>query len=207
MHASIEQLIGLRDGEPVAVELQDHVRGCDRCARVLNGLVTLTDGLRDVADPEVPSGVWQRVLDQVDRSDVEHDSPRWMPALGVALVASIVGTLLLVRVPATLPGPDASSATTAVPAPAPGLGDLMAQSRYLERAVLSLNDSADRMVVSAGTASTVATLEDRIAVVDYEINHAPSRSGRELEKLWQQRVNLLQSLAAVRYAQVAGNSI
>ncbi len=63
--------------------------------------------------------------------------------------------------------------------------------------------------ISVGTAATVAALEDRIALVDYQLNSASVQAGGnpELAQLWQQRVDLLQSLAAVRYAQVTNDSI
>ncbi len=93
--------------------------------------------------------------------------------------------------------------------PAPDLGQLQAESRYLERAVLDLDGNTEGMAMSADTASTVAALEDRIALVDYQINSAPTQQAGNLDLalLWKQRVDLLQSLAAVRYAQAADRGI
>jgi hypothetical protein len=123
------------------------------------------------------------------------------------MVASIVIAVSLAMFPITARWPtEKSSVDGARPV---SVSQLVMQSQYLENAVLSLNANTDHMIISAGTAATVAALEDRIALVDYEINHAaidPDNHGR-LPQLWQQRVNLLQSLAAVRYAQVASNNI
>ena len=123
------------------------------------------------------------------------------------MVASIVIAVSLVMFPVAPQRPaDTVTATGAQPA---SVSQLVMQSRYLENAVLSLNANTDHMIISAGTAATVAALEDRIALVDYEINHAvvDPRNQDRLPQLWQQRVNLLQSLAAVRYAQVASSNI
>lgn len=203
MHASLEQLIGLRDEEPVAAEVRQHVRACAHCARILNDLAALHEGLAALPDLLPPAGSWDRITAAAQARE-RRRRYRWLPAAGVGLAASVAGVMLLVNARIGAPAP-----ATVVGGDAPAsVSQLMAQSRYLERAVLDMNDSADKMAVSAGTASTIAALEDRIALVDYEINNTPARSGgAKLRQLWKQRVDLLQSLAAVRYAQVANTGI
>ncbi|HLW73734.1 MAG TPA: hypothetical protein VKT74_01550 [Gammaproteobacteria bacterium] len=209
MHASLEQLIGLRDEEPVAMEVQQHVRGCNRCARTLNELVAMREGLAALAEPLPPPGAWNRIVAAAEASG-KSARRRWLPAAGVSLVASVAVAVFLInaRLLAPTAAVPAAVTTTASSAPA-DVGQLMAESQYLEHAVLNMNDNADSMAVSAGTASTVAALEDRIALVDYEINNTPARgaSDPKLAQLWKQRVDLLQSLAAMRYAQVTSSGI
>lgn len=205
MHASLEQLISLRDEEPVSVAVQEHVRGCGFCARTLNELAAVREGLGRLADPLPPPDVWSRVVTQAGSAPRVTVLRRWLPAAGVALVASVAGAMLMLNTRQLLTTvPEQPVVTAQV-----SLGQLMAQSRYLERAVMDVNDNADRMPVSAGTASTVATLEDRIALVDYEINGTTGQKPDDvrLTQLWRQRVDLLQSLAAVRYAQVSDGGI
>lgn len=210
MHASIEQLIGLRDEEPVAVEVQQHVRGCSRCAAALNGLLVARERVNRLADPLPPPDAWQRIVAASERSARRR---RWLPVAGMGVAASAAAVaVLLMNLHLAQPQAQTDLAVTPAVAARPAdVNRLMAQSRYLERAVLRLDDHADHMVVSAGTASTIAALEDRIALVDYEINTA-SGSGvgnddPHVAQLWKQRVDLLQSLAAVRYAQVADAGI
>ena len=211
MHASLEQLMSLRDEEPEALEVQEHVRGCEECARVLNELAMVRDDLAHLADPLPPPDVWGRITAATHERTTSRR--RWLPAAGVGLVASVVGALLLVNPGLRMPVATDSPQTTVTGAGAstanPDIGQLQAQSQYLERAVLDLNGNAERMPVSAGTATTVAALEDRIALVDYEIGSASARGtgNPDLVLLWKQRVDLLQSLAAVRYAQVADRGI
>ena len=208
MHASLEQLITLRDEEPVSVEVQQHVRGCNQCAAALNGLLSARERLTALADPLPPADAWQRIVLAADRSSRRR---RWLPVagLGVAASAAAVAVLLMdLHLAQPQARPDLAVVSPISDKPA-DVNQLMAQSRYLERAVLKLDGHADRMAVSAGTASTIAALEDRIALVDYAINSASGLddSDPHMAQLWTQRVDLLQSLAAVRYAQVADAGI
>lgn len=210
MHASIEQLIGLRDEEPVAAEVQQHVRSCNQCAAALNGLLAARERVQALADPVPSADAWQRILTASERSSRRR---RWLPvAAGLAVAATVVGIVISFGPHGTRP---ADTTTLAAANPSVGqptdINQLMAQSRYLERAVYKLGGQSDDMAMSAGTASTIAALEDRIALIDYEIGTAKqdpkASAGDHVKQLWQQRVNLLQSLAAVRYAQVANTGI
>lgn len=210
MHASIEQLIGLRDEEPVAVEVQQHVRACTQCAAALNGLLAARERLSRLADPAPAPDAWQRIVAASERSARRR---RWLPVAGMGVAAGAAAVaVLLMNLHMLQPQGQGDLAVTPTGTVKPAdVNQLMAQSRYLERAVLRLDDHADHMVVSAGTATTIAALEDRIALVDYEINSASgsgvSNDDPHVAQLWKQRVDLLQSLAAVRYAQVADAGI
>ncbi|HEY3859621.1 MAG TPA: hypothetical protein VGM47_08430 [Gammaproteobacteria bacterium] len=208
MHASIEQLICLRDEEPVAAEVQQHVRACTQCAAALNGLLAARERLTALADPLPPGDAWQRIAAASDRSARRR---RWLPAVGFAATAAAVALLVLGLHIRSTPAPSQLAVVSPSGDKPADVNQLMAQSRYLERAVLNLDGHTDDMAVTASTASTIAALEDRIALVDYEINTA-SGSGvgnddPHVAQLWKQRVDLLQSLAAVRYAQVADAGI
>ena len=78
----------------------------------------------------------------------------------------------------------------------------MARSRLLEAALEHMR--FEPQVVNAGTATTIATLEDRIALVDYRMNLdvEDPLSPEQSRRLWQQRVDLMDSLVNVRYAQL-----
>ena len=205
MHASLEQLISLRDEEPVSVTVQEHVRGCGFCARTLNELAGVKDGLAKLPDELPPPDMWARIEAEAAATPRASAVRRWLPAAGVALVASVAGAMLMLNTRQLLTTVPEQPVVTAQAS----IGQLMAQSQYLERAVMDVNDNADQMAVSAGTASTVATLEDHIALVDYEINGTSGQKPDDarLAQLWRQRVDLLQSLAAVRYAQVSNGGI
>src|SRR5215469_3156858 len=95
MHASLEQLISLRDEEPVAFEVQQHVRGCEYCAQVLNELAAVREGLASLPDPLPPADTWGRIT--APRQAGAGLKRRWLPAAGVGLVASVAAALLVVN--------------------------------------------------------------------------------------------------------------
>lgn len=208
MHASPEQLIALRDGEPVDAAIQAHTRVCAECAAEFNTLVEMRAMLARLPEFSLPDGAWASIVARIEHGDaIPGFRPQRLRVASIAMVASIVIAVMLAMFPGMRR--HSSDTTTVGNTMTATVPQLVLQSRYLENAVLSLNASTDHMVISAGTAATVAALEDRIALVDDEINHAAVNPGGQsrLPQLWQQRVNLLQSLAAVRYAQAANGTI
>ena len=61
-----------------------------------------------------------------------------------------------------------------------------------------------RQVVRASTASTIADLEDRIALVDMRLNEADTLelTPQQRQALWRERVNLMNSLVRLEFAQI-----
>jgi hypothetical protein len=54
----------------------------------------------------------------------------------------------------------------------------------------------------AGTIATISDLEDRIAAIDYQLNDPTLRmTPEDRELFWRERVRLMNSLLALRYAQ------
>jgi hypothetical protein len=86
-------------------------------------------------------------------------------------------------------------------APETRRADLLAESQRLESLLASL--PAEPRITRAQTELTVADLEDRLQWVDYRLNLASEAGlgGRDADLLWRERVDLLNSLVAVRYAQ------
>ena len=61
MHASIEQLLNLRDAAPEASDVADHVNGCQRCQAELGRLRIVQVGLQSLPEIPAPDGAWQAV--------------------------------------------------------------------------------------------------------------------------------------------------
>jgi hypothetical protein len=76
---------------------------------------------------------------------------------------------------------------------------LVERSAELERALVSL--PAQRNVMRAGTAGTIATLEDRIARIDAELTLAAAAGAKNEYRtaLWRDRVDVMNALVQVRY--------
>jgi hypothetical protein len=57
-------------------------------------------------------------------------------------------------------------------------------------------------MMRASTAATISNLEDRIAAIDYRLNHPGIRMSPGQKQLyWRERVRLMDSLVKLRYAQ------
>src|SRR5690606_15320569 len=78
---------------------------------------------------------------------------------------------------------------------------LVAESARLELMLAAL-DRPPRLM-NAGTALTIAGLEDYIVLVDEQLNYAEARDVdlRYREALWRERVDAMNALLHVRYAQ------
>lgn len=177
MHAGIEDLLSLRDGEGDEAT-RAHVARCGACRAELARLEAVRDGLQGLPVAEPPAGSWgaiHRRLHQRQRGP-------WRAPLvgGLALAASVVlAVALVVRVDS--------------PAPS-GPNLLVQQSQQLER---ELRDMEGRGVMSGAEAQLIADLEDRIAVVDLQLSSG-ALSAEEAYRLWQRRVDLLMDLRTVK---------
>ncbi len=201
MHASIEQLLELRDAaDGASGQLRGHVEGCARCAGELQRLRSLRDDLRALEQVSPPADAWEKILERAasQPAAVPGQGSRWPLALAASVALALLVAWLLPRTPGEMP----VSVDRAVTTPAASAtADLVAESQRLER-LLHQFDYEPR-VVNAGTAGTIVALEDQIAWVDYGLTagREAGLSASEARALWQQRVELMNSLVHVRYAQ------
>ena len=80
------------------------------------------------------------------------------------------------------------------------LNALMVQSQELEDDLRAL--PSQPQLVRAGTAATIAGLEDQIAAIDYRLNEPSIRMSHEqMEVYWRERVRLMNLLVQLRAAQ------
>jgi hypothetical protein len=155
--------------------------------------------------PEIapPPAAKTRVLAAMRRAAVEP--PRRdlthlaLPAMALAAAAAVAAVLVLWQ-----PRGESEGALTANENPAPlsfeEYAALVARSAELERALDTL--PAPRAVMRASTAGTIARLEDRIAEIDQALlftTAAGAESGQR-EELWRDRVEVMNALVQVRYA-------
>jgi hypothetical protein len=85
-----------------------------------------------------------------------------------------------------------------VPAP---YDALVAESARLDRLLGTI--AYQRPLMTGATASTIVGLEDRIGVIDAQLTYSTARRAPEpqREALWSERVELMNALVHVRYAQ------
>jgi hypothetical protein len=207
MHVTTQQLLSLRDGQPVHAEVAAHVAACAACGGELRQLERTRERLRALPQIEPPGDLWQVVaVEAVAGRTRPH---RHWPVITGFAASFALGVALILRMGA---GPDegpAPGTTTdliaATPAPASSVNgattaELLQTSRRLEAALRAL--PAAPRVTRASTALTIAELQDRIFEIDTLLSDQRLAPDRERE-LWQQRVRLMDSLMQVRYAQLS----
>ena len=215
MHATTEQLLSIRDGEPVTDHARSHIDFCDVCQAEIARLARVQEDLRALPEIKPDKGLWQAVaVESLDRPDRHRFS--WASAAGIA--ASFVVALVLVsrmdREPAETVGtavtannqsvsePAASVAEVVPPVESISVDQLRTRSRRLENLRRAMPEQPQ--VVRASTTRTIVDLEDRIALVDYRLSAAErlGLSPQQEKALWQERVYLMNTLVRLEYAQI-----
>lgn len=201
MHADTQQLLKLRDGEPVVADVREHVAGCAACGAELQRLAAVRRALGGLPQLEPPAAAWQAIAQRLERPR----SRRLVPAaLAAAVVLAALAVWRIGPAPdAALPGPEPTArlAGAAIPAREPPVSALVDESRRLEQLLRAIDREAPR-VMSARTAGTIAGLEDSIAMIDYGLTRDESGDAAASHALWNQRVALMNTLVQVRGAQV-----
>jgi hypothetical protein len=153
-----------------------------------------------------PLGVWERVLESVGaRAAARRMRRRVAIAASVIVAAAAVPVTYVLTRPAPPPtvtlirfAPDRVRWDQTSYAP------LIVESARLEK-VLAEMPAPPPLVVGA-TAVTIVGLEDRIAYVDAQLSYAAARdlAPPYRKALWGERVELMNALVQVRFAQTQG---
>jgi hypothetical protein len=218
MHPSTEDLLSVRDGEPL-----DAVT-----SNVIAEDATLE---REIPELSPADDMWQRIV-AVERETRPRNNYRRLAA-GAGIAAAVAAMAIFVMSspsrptggilrPAIPPG-DRITTTTPADSPSNVVGgetpfdpdrplfygqvvpvsypELVQESARLDRALRRL--PYQRPMMSAETATTIAGLEDRIALIDEQITYSNARGVPQPQRvaLWGERVDLMNALVHVRYAQ------
>ncbi len=167
----------------------------------------LRQGLLGLPETMPPRAVWHRIREQAEADGLIAKSVATRPTtwyLGGSIAAAILLAVLVV--PGMLGDEPVVYPTTpenvgsSSPIRLNTLQTLMTESRELEDSLRDL--PTQPRVMRAGTAATIANLEDRIASIDYQLNDPESRLSPEDEEIfWRERVRLMKLLVGMRYAQ------
>jgi hypothetical protein len=167
--------------------------------------------LRQLPDTMPPRAVWQRIAAQARAEGLLKESfpRRFKLVAGAGLAATVV--LAVLGVQDVQNGAEGETFPT-VPTYAEQnnvvelntLNALMVQSQELEEDLRAL--PSQPQLVRAGTAATIAGLEDQIAAIDYRLNEPSIRMSHEqMEVYWRERVRLMNLLVQLRAAQAQRN--
>jgi len=195
MHARIDQLLSQRDGEPVDVNTVRHIESCARCSSELERLKTMQQRLQALPSFDPPALSSMRPVRARGRLAVPA-------AIAAACVLAIaIGIAQRDRV-AEVQAPEPVAATQKPSAnQAEPLETLVAQSRQLDELLRHLPErpSVERVALAA----TIDTIEQRIQWLDVQLSYAPETglNDEQARRLWRERVDLMDSLVKVRYAE------
>ena len=170
----------------------------------------LKGGLEALPETMPPRAVWHRIRAQARAEGLlskpaSHQRVKWF--LGAGIAATVV--LAVLRMPGAF-GPESvemiadepqlRSTPQGTPSNTQSLNALMVQSQQLEQNLRAIGYQPRMM--RASTAATISNLEDRIAVIDYQLNHPAIRMSPVQKQLyWRERVRMMDSLVKLRYAQ------
>ena len=196
MHARLEELISLRDRQPVDAATVSHVASCAPCAAEIRRLTALRADMTQLPD-FAPPDLWPLIETRLGAAAQSAPRRRWMQlsAAGsiVALVLALAASLPQVRVANPVLSEGASAQ---VP-----LETLVARSQRLEATLRQLPQRP--AVEVAANSVAIDALQSRIQRLDMELasDAAMESDPDRAQELWSQRVSLLNSLFGVRYAE------
>jgi len=212
MHActavSLDQLLSLRDGEPVAADIANHAEECAACARELKRLHELKADLASL--PELTPPAYDPAAFRKSASQANVQGQRWSIAAAAASVGAMALLLILVSSSRTdrqvMVSSDGQASMTQEPvledlASANAVTSLVIRSQELESRLRQLPRRPH--IERGGTAITISALQNRIQWVDYQLSLADEvgMSERQSTQLWKDRVQLMDTLVAVRFAE------
>lgn len=208
MHADTETLLRLRDGEPVDARLKERLLAEPDGGIELDRLARVKRELSELPALAPPPEAWARIAAEIaGRRAPGRGAPYRLALFGAAAV--LLCGLGLAALFATRGGPSVSGLSPPTvhhrPAAVPdAYASLLSESARLEQALAQLH--YEPKLMSAGTAGTIASLEDTIALLDQQLTFAAAdkADSSKREALWRERVNVMNALVQVRYAQSEG---
>jgi len=226
MHPSTEDLLSVRDGEPVDAEARAAIVGDAAYAREVERLRETRHALQALPELAPPDGAWARI--EASERETRARGYTWrVRAAGVGVAAAVaVAAVLVIATPSrprggfqpsdqqpalqTTTAPDSSiigsptffdplvPGARITPASYPAL---VQESARLDRMLRRVPHQ--RPMMSGETATTIVGLEERIALIDEQLTYGNARGVAQPERtaLWGERVELMNALVHVRYAQ------
>ena len=217
MRPSTKDLLDVRDGKPVDATLMSDITTDPTVQQELNRLRDVQVALRNLPDFTPPADVWDRIqAEAAQPAPAAEPSSEWGRWLGTLAVAAGVALVAVMVISPTPPASLDEGLGETTPQTAqinddqadlreglmtPRLASLVNESRRLERVVAGFGEGP--RIVNAATAGTIVEVQDQILWIDDRLSRAAvdNLSPQQVEALWTERVRLMNSLAALRYAQ------
>jgi hypothetical protein len=205
MHATVHQLLSLRDGEPVDADAARHVEHCTSCTSELARLGRVRQRMQSLAPIEPPALAWEQIAARLHAAETPRRS-RMPWAFAAAAVVAVVSGLLFRQFSAPIEEQSAAQLKREGrqdPVAASPLDQLVAQSQELDQMLQYLpgRPAVERVAMAA----TIDTIEERVQWLDQQLSYAHDTGLNDTQatELWRERVDLMDSLVKVRYAEGA----
>jgi hypothetical protein len=204
MHARIDHLLSLRDGEPVDLAVRSHVESCTECAQAKAGLETMRRRLAALPAVNAPADGWARVRARIDPAQRPAVPRRGGSVVAIAASCAMLGVLagmLLREGGRGAPELTAQPAAGVLPQTLDSIEELRDRSRVLEEVLAAL--PARPAVERAGTAVPIDTLQAQVQWVDHQLSvSGAAHAAPDLrERLWRERVEIMNTLVQLRYVE------
>jgi hypothetical protein len=206
MHASIDHLLSLRDGQPVDAATAAHVEQCQRCSAELRKLREVRAKLQSLPHLDAPSS-FQEIQRAMARPVTARRTVVSARLVAAAAFVTLTTIFFVALRDETAPTVVDRSAQPQDPATSPidvvetaRVPELVAQSQQLEGLLQKLPERP--RIERVSTAAMIDTIEDRIQLLDFQLSDAGSGlNEQQTRRLWRERVELMDSLVKVRYAE------
>ena len=207
MHASIDHLLSLRDGEPVDAATAAHVEQCQHCSSELRKLHETRAQLQSLPLLDAPSSFQEirRAMARPVAAPRRALSARLVAGLAFVTLTTIFFVALRDETAPTVANrsvePQVEPVTSLIDVEPARVPELVAQSRRLEDLLQQLPERP--RIERVSTAAMIDTIEERIQWLDFQLSDAPDSglNERQTQRLWSERVELMDSLVKVRYAE------
>ena len=201
---TLDQLISLRDGDPVDAEVKLHVERCAACSKEITRLHSVRTALQDLPTLNAPAynGAGMRARLQAVRT---YRAAKIAAAAGVCtltlvLILAVNGVGRRDRIAMDVQTPVADVALD-LDADDLNVNSLVIRSQELEERLQRLPRRPQ--IERASTSATIDTLQSRIQWVDYQLSlsNDVGMTDSQSAELWANRIQLMDSLLMVRYAE------
>jgi hypothetical protein len=199
MHLSIEQL--LDDPElTTQAEIQKHLENCLRCRMEVQNVRQTQHRLIALPQLEPSQESWTKIQAALHAPSRASRSRVWYVAAAASV--AVLAVLIVNQRPAeeTLEAAPSRSLTDNERT-TEGIVTLMERSRHLDLVLQGLPNRP--RVERVAMAATLDSIEDRIQWLDMQLTYASAAESDDArtQTLWRERVDLMDSLVKVRYAQ------
>jgi hypothetical protein len=208
MHASIEQLLDIKDG--IESPMTGHVESCDQCQAELAYLDKMGQQVFEAMDNEPPSGSWDRILSESGLQVAETHSTPHMAAHAIDAVKSpaslsrsiytLAASIMFVGLVSIFMVSQQNSVRQQTGQMQATIDQLMLNSRGLETVLQQVVVQDERL--SEEDRAEAERLYWRLTYVDQELHNVNPDEPEDAERiqiLWNDRIEVLNELNRLFY--------